>query len=252
MTRNRPIPSLTEPERDYVRALLAYEDEAILAFNKPSGLPTQVRGNRARNLDHLLWAFAKSNGKRPRLVHRIDAETSGVLVVARTQPAAAHLSESFAERRAQKTYLALVRGNLPEQNEGVIEAAIARRPGERGGEIAKIVDGGAEGAKPARTAWRVLVRKNDTALMQLTPETGRMHQIRVHLAYIGCPILGDRIYGAGRLSAERCMLHASGLVIPHPGGGTLDVSAPLPADFTARAQTAGLDIAPLAQAPASS
>jgi 23S rRNA pseudouridine955/2504/2580 synthase len=252
MSRNTPIPRLSDDQKARIRAWLIHEDAALLAFDKPAGVPVQTRGNRGESLDHLLWAFAKSNGKRPRLVHRIDAETSGVLLVARTQPAAAHLSESFAERRAQKTYLALVRGDLPEGDKGVIEAAIARRAGERGGEIAKIVDADAEGAKLSRTAWRVLARKNDTALMQLSPETGRMHQIRVHLAYIGCPILGDRTYGAGRLSAERCMLHASGLVIPQPGGGTLDLAAPLPSDFIARAEAAGLDIAPLAQAPASS
>ncbi len=252
MSRNTPIPRLSDDQKARIRAWLILEDAALLAFDKPAGVPVQTRGNRGESLDHLLWAFAKSNGKRPRLVHRIDAETSGVLLVARTQPAAAHLSESFAERRAKKTYLALVRGHLPDQDEGVIEAAIARRPGERGGEIAKIVDAGAEGAKPARTAWQVLARKGDTALLELTPETGRMHQIRVHLACIGCPILGDRTYGAGRLSAERCMLHASGLVIPQPGGGTLDLAAPLPSDFIARAKAAGLDIAPLAQAPASS
>ena len=252
MSRNTPIPHLRDEQKARIRSWLIQEDATLLAFDKPAGGPVQTRGNRGESLDHLLWTFAKSNGKRPRLVHRIDAETSGVLLVARTQPASAHLSESFAERRASKTYLALARGDLPVNDEGTIEAAITRRPGERGGEIAKVVDAEEAGAKPARTAWQVLARQGDTALMELSPETGRMHQIHVHLAHIGCPILGDRIYGAGRLSAERCMLHASRLVIPHPGGGTLDICAPLPADFIARAEAAGLGAVPLAQAHASS
>jgi 23S rRNA pseudouridine955/2504/2580 synthase len=252
MTRNTPIPTLSDDQKQRIRAWLILADAAVLGFNKPAGVPVQTRGNRGESLDHLLWAFAKSNGKRPRLVHRIDAETSGVLLVARTQPAAAHLSESFAKRRAHKSYLALVRGDLPEGDEGVIVAAIARRPGDRGGEIAKIVDSDADGARPARTAWQLLARQGDAALMQLSPDTGRMHQIRVHLAHLGCPILGDRIYGAGKLSAPRCMLHASRLVIAHPGGGTLELDAPLPEDFRARAAAAGLHSAALAPAPASS
>lgn len=241
MTRNTPVPALSEDQKDRVRTWVIHQDASVIGFNKPTGVPVQTRGNRGESLDHLLWAFARSNGKRPRLVHRIDADTSGVLVVARTHPAAAHLSDSFAERRAAKTYLALVRGTLPTGATGRIDVPIARRPGDRGGEIAQIVEADAKGAKTARTEWRVISRNADAALMTLRPETGRMHQIRVHLAHLGCPILGDRIYGAGALSAKRCMLHAARLVVPHPEGGQLDLSAPVPDDFLPLAQSLGIE-----------
>lgn len=256
MTRNAEIPPLSDEQKSRIRSWLIHEDASVLVFDKPSGVAVQTRGNRGESLDHLLWTFAKSNGKRPRLVHRIDAQTSGVLVVGRTQPAAAHLSAEFSERRARKTYFALVRGDLPDDDQGTVDAPIARRPGDRGGEIAKVVQPGEAGAKLSATRWRILIRSGAAAMMQLEPETGRMHQIRVHLAHLGCPILGDAIYGAGPLSAERCMLHAGRLVIMHPGGGALDMSAPLPADFIARAGASGLDTNrvanALAQPPASS
>jgi len=103
MSRNRDIPLISEMDQAFVRGLLMGETADVLAFNKPSGLPSQTRGNRARNLDHLLWAFARSNGKRPRLIHRLDAGTSGVIIAAKTKPAAARLSEAFAGRDVEKT-----------------------------------------------------------------------------------------------------------------------------------------------------
>lgn len=245
MTRNRPIPSLTEPESDYVRALLAYEDEAILAFNKPSGLPTQVRGNRARNLDHLLWAFAKSNGKRPRLVHRLDAGTSGILLAGRTQPAAAALSEALASRTAEKTYLALVSGALPKDDHGRIDAPILRAEVDGRDEIRA----GDPKGKPARTDWQVLARSGNAALLTLRPQTGRMHQLRVHLSHIGCPILGDDKYGGA--PAGRLMLHAASIALAHPAHGDLvTLRAPVPEDFAAICSVHGLKAA-LAETDAS-
>lgn len=227
--RNRPIPPISEADKSYMRDLLIYEDEVVLGFNKPSGLPSQVRGNRARNLDYLLWAFARRNGKRPRLVHRLDAGTSGVILAAKTQPAAASLSEAFARRRAKKTYLAIASGNLPKKSSGIFNAPIARIQTDRGSQI---MTGHAEG-KPAQTSWRILTRTEAHALFELKPQTGRMHQIRVHMAHAGCPILGDHVYGDKR-SAPRLMLHAAAIALPHPGGeGQLCVSAPPPVDFTA-------------------
>ena len=114
MTRNRDIPTLSAEAAAFARSLLIHEDAAILAFNKPSGLASQGGGGVGQSLDDLLWAFAKSNGKRPRLVHRLDLGTSGVIIAARTQPAAAFLSQAFAGRDTQKTYLALVQGILPQ------------------------------------------------------------------------------------------------------------------------------------------
>lgn len=244
MTRNRPIPNIKPEDADYVRSLLIHEDDSVLGFNKPPGLAVQTAGGRGRSLDFLLWAFAKSNGKRPRLVHRIDSGTSGVLVVARTQPAAAHLSEQFAKREAGKTYLALVSGRLPEAGEGVMATPLRKVPSDRGGREKMVAaPPAARDALAAQTRWRVLARNGISALIEARPLTGRMHQIRAHLAELGCPILGDRIYGTGKLSADRLMLHAARLEILHPQGDTLDLSAPLPEDFLAQAASLGLSIA---------
>ena len=226
MTRNRPIPHISEADKAFVRALVIHEDEAVLGFNKPSGLPSQVRGNKARNLDHLLWAFARSNGKRPRLVHRLDAGTSGVILAGKTKPAAAALAAAFEQRAVKKTYLAVVGGALPVEECGTIDVPIARIETDRG---ANIVAGHSQG-KRAVTCWRVLQRDGENALLELTPETGRMHQLRVHLAHLGCPILGDRLYGA-QASAPRLMLHALRLELPHPSGGKLVLETEFPDDF---------------------
>lgn len=226
MARNRPIPHIPEEDKAFVRSLVIHEDDAVLAFNKPSGLPSQVRGNRSQNLDHLLWAFAKSNGKRPRLVHRLDAGTSGVIVAGKTKPAAASLAAAFEQRKATKTYVAVVGGVLPSEESGVIDAPIARVETDRG---TQIIAGHKDG-KWAKTTWRVLSRGNANVLLELKPETGRMHQIRVHLASIGCPILGDHIYGE-KASAPRLMLHAQSLVLPHPNGDVLKVETDMPESF---------------------
>jgi len=184
-------------------------------------------------------AFAKSNGKRPRLVHRLDQGTSGVIVAAKTQPVAAMLSGAFAGRDVQKTYLALVKGRLPDTEEGVIDAPLVKV--EEGGKARMLVaKPGRKGAQAARTGWRVLAREGAFALMQMSPETGRMHQIRVHLMSLGCPILGDALYGEGQATAPRLMLHAAKLELPHPEGGKRVLEAPVPADFKAAAEAAGV------------
>lgn len=237
MTRNRPIPNVKPEDRVFIRSLLIYEDDKVLAFNKPAGLAVQIAGGRGRSLDFLLWAFAKSNGKRPRLVHRLDSGTSGVLVVARTQPAAAQLSEEFAKRRARKTYLALVSGELPDADEGVIDTALQKVPSDRGGREKMVpAEIGTKGALPAQTHWRILSRNGVHALVEAKPVTGRMHQIRAHLAALGCPILGDRIYGSGKLSAPRLMLHAARLAIMHPDGQEMELAAPPPEDMIQQAE----------------
>lgn len=225
MTRNRPIPHLSEVDKIFVRGLLIAETPDVLAFDKPSGLPSQTRGNRARNLDHLLWAFARSNGKRPRLIHRLDSGTSGVIIAAKTKPAAVLLSEAFAGREVEKTYLAVVSGG-PMEEVGVVDAPIARVEHDRG---SKMIAGHEKG-KRAVTRWRVVARGDDRALLELKPETGRMHQIRVHLAHVGWPILGDGIYGEVA-SAPRLMLHARRLRVPDGGGGEDVFEADAPEGF---------------------
>lgn len=241
MTRNRPIPDIKPEDAAFIRSLLIHEDEQILVFNKPPGLAVQTAGGRGQSLDFLLWAFAKSNGKRPRLVHRIDSGTSGVLVVARTQPAAAALSEQFAKRKVRKTYRAIVSGRLPADEEGTAAMPLRKVPSDRGGREKMIAARpGEKGAQQAQTHWRILSRTETHALIEASPVTGRMHQIRAHLAELGAPLLGDRIYGAGKISAARLMLHAARLEFDHPDGGALRFEAPLPDDFIAECESAGL------------
>jgi len=206
MSRNTPIPHISDEDKAFIRSLLIHKDDAVLAFNKPSGLP--------------------SNGKRPRLVHRLDAGTSGVIIAGKTKPAAAALAGAFEQRKAVKTYLAVIGGMLPDAERGTIDAPIARIETDRS---ANIVAGDKNG-KQAVTHWRVMSRRDNKALLELRPETGRMHQLRVHLAYIGCPILGDRIYG-NEASAPRLMLHAARLKLPHPDGGELKLETPAPESF---------------------
>lgn len=239
MTRNRPVPSLPQAEIAFARSLVMHEDNSLIAFDKPPGLAVQAGSGIQRSLDDLMAAFAKSNGKRPRLVHRLDQGTSGVIVAAKTQPVAAKLSEAFAGRDVQKTYLALVKGRLPDADEGVIDAPLAKV--EESGKARMIVaKPDRKGAQAARTGWRVRARNRAFSLMELAPETGRMHQIRVHLMSLGCPILGDALYGEGPSTAPRLMLHAARLDLPHPEGKRLVLESPLPEDFRQLAISAGL------------
>lgn len=230
MTRNSPVPIISERDRAYVRSLVIYEDKNIIVFNKPSGLPVQTRGNKSKNLDYLLWVFAKSNGKRPKLVHRIDAETSGVVVVAKTHPSAVHLSKVFADHNAEKTYHAIVEGEILDQSNGTIDIPLVIRPNNPN-KNAVLGHNGMKNAKPAKTLWKVLSRTGRRTLLELTPHTGRTHQLRIHMNAIGCSILGDRMYGTGRLSAKRLMLHASSLVISSPNGDKMKFEAPWPHEF---------------------
>ena len=232
--RNRPIPKLSEDQKALIRGCVVYEDAFILAFNKPTGLPVQTRGNRGTSLDHMLWAFARSNGKRPHLVHRIDAGTSGLILAAKTKPAMGFLSQEFAERRVRKTYLALVSGALPDADTGRCDTPLLKL-----GRVVKPAHLD-QGADTAQTDWSVLARASTHALIEARPLTGRMHQIRAHLADLGCPILGDPIYGAGALSAQRLMLHAQALEITRPDQTKLALEAPVPEDFQSKQVALGL------------
>lgn len=239
--RNRSIPELPEADKAFVRSLIQYEDASILAFNKPSGLPVQSRGNKALCLDELLWAFARSNGKRPRLVHRIDAGTSGLVLAAKTKPAAAALSQAFEARQVEKTYLALVAGDLPEKRGGKITAPLVKvERGDDGAPAHAIVS--ADRGQEAKTDWRLLSSADNYALFEVRPVTGRMHQIRAHLAHIGIPIVGDPLYGPDKATGQSLMLHASSLTLPHPDGKAITLNAPLPPHFIELADLNGLNI----------
>jgi tRNA pseudouridine32 synthase/23S rRNA pseudouridine746 synthase len=237
-----PPITLSEDDIAAVRSWVIHEDEAVIAFNKPAGLSSQGGRIQAHTLDDLLWAFARSNGKRPDLVHRLDRDTSGVILAAKTKPAAGFLGKAMQARRFRKTYLALVSA-APEPPSGVIDKPLLRQ--EIGREsFMRAVAPDTPGAQAALSRYRTLSASDDGALVELDPATGRMHQLRVHMASIGRPLAGDARYGgaltfAGR-AAPRLMLHAAKLVFPHPGGGYFTVEAPPPDDFEALKAAAGL------------
>jgi len=231
--------SISPEDATLARSLVLEEDATLIAFNKPSGLAVQGGSGVTRSLEDLLTAFAKSNGKQPRLVHRLDRETSGVIVAARTKPAAAFLSEAFAGRDVKKTYLAIVCGGAPSPETG--EVALALKKSSRKG--LDIMEVAADG-QSALTRYRTLAATSEAALLELSPETGRMHQLRAHMAAVGRPIAGDGKYGGfysiGGTEIPRLLLHAAALEVPHPDGGRRTFTAPLPPDFDALAQSLGL------------
>lgn len=241
MTDRSPV-SLSDADIAAVRSWILHEDEAVIAFNKPAGLSSQGGRIQAHTLDDLLWAFARSNGKRPDLVHRLDRDTSGVILAAKTRPAAGFLGKALQARRFRKTYLALLSA-APEPRAGTIETPLLRQ--EIGREsYMRAVAADTPGAQAALSRYRTLSASEDGALVELDPATGRMHQLRVHMASIGRPLAGDARYGgaltfAGR-AAPRLMLHAAKLVFPHPEGGYRTVEAHPPADFEALKAAAGL------------
>ena len=238
----RPPVSLSDDEIAAVRSWVLHEDAHVLVLSKPAGLSSQGGRIRAHTLDDLLWAFMRSNGKRPELVHRLDRDTSGVILAAKTKPAAGFLGKALQARRLDKIYLALVSA-APEPRSGTIDAPLLRQ--EIGREsYMRVVAPDAPGAQPSLSRYRTLSASNEGALVELEPKTGRMHQLRVHMASIGRPLVGDARYGgaltfAGR-AAPRLMLHAAKLTFPHPEGGRMTVEAPPPPDFAGLVEAAGL------------
>lgn len=253
MKRNYEARSVAPEDAAFVRGLVIHQDEAIIAFNKPAGLPVQTRNPDDRTLDALLAAFAKSNGKRPRLVHRLDAQTSGVIVAAKTQPAAAFLSAAFAGRDVAKVYLALAIGEALPAVAGEIDAPLARYRPKPDLELMRVARPRDEKPQAALTRWRVVASAGDAHLLAVYPETGRMHQIRAHLASIGRPIAGDPYYGGpgsvAGLEVPRLMLHAARLSAPHPSGGGFRLFAAPPAAFTDVCRRAGEALAEAARKP---
>lgn len=239
MSRNRPMPHISAEDRAYISSLLVYEDADILAFNKPSGLPSQGGTNIERSLDGLLGVYAKSNGKRPRLVHRLDTPTSGILVVGRTKPAAAALSAGFAERKMEKAYVAIVEGNLPQGTILKLDNALVKvREGGRPRMI--VAKAKRDGMQSAITHVEVLCASEAFSLVSLKPETGRMHQLRIHMSDYGYPIAGDTLYGRGAVTAGRLMLHARRITFDHPTRKRMTLEAPLPETFVDMLQAEGL------------
>ncbi len=240
--------SLTPDDIAFARSLAIYEDAHVLVLNKPAGLSSQGGRIAANTLNDLLAAFAKSNGKRPRLIHRLDRDTSGVILTAKTQPGAAFLGKAMMARRIRKTYFAIVAPGAPDPREGLIEASL-RRESQGREAYTRVCPPDHPDAQDASTRYRTLEAGPSAALVELSPRTGRMHQLRVHLASIGRPIIGDPRYGGALMLSgapvPRLMLHAAALSFPHPAGGERKVTAPIPDDMAAIiAQIEGAPIHP--------
>ncbi len=226
------------------------ETPSAIILNKPPGLATQGGSKTTKHVDGLLDAFTPAEGAanagiRPRLVHRLDKDTSGVLLIARTPGSAASFSKRFASHSARKVYWAIITG-VPEVFEGTIDAPLAKQPGT-GGEKMHVDE--VEG-KSAKTRYRVVERAgNSAAWVELEPLTGRTHQLRAHMAAIGHPIVGDGKYGGqdafltGSVS-RKMHLHARRLVISQPGEGAakIDAVADLPEHFAQTMEHMGFNV----------
>ncbi len=235
-------PRLSEEQIDFARSLVIHKDDAALVLNKPPGLATQGGTRTTEHVDGLLDALQFEAEGRPKLVHRLDKDTSGALLVARTARAAAYFSKSFSGRSARKIYWALVVG-VPDIEDGIIDLPIAKQPGT-GGEKMHVDE---KEGQPSRSRYRVVERAgNRAAWVELQPYTGRTHQLRVHMAAIGHPIVGDGKYGGqdafltGGIS-RKMHLHARRIRIDHPDDGKLDVRAELPHHFAESMATLGFE-----------
>ncbi|WP_375595429.1 RluA family pseudouridine synthase [Algihabitans albus] len=232
----------SKAEAAALHAAVLHRDAQVLALNKPAGLAVQGGPKQAKNLDALLDLLTFEAAERPRLVHRLDRDTSGVLLLARTAAAARALTGAFKQDAARKTYWALVVGKPPKAR-GLVRLALDKRAGP-GGEKVRVEAAG----KRAETRYATVAAAKGVTWLLLMPLTGRTHQLRVHCAALGCPILGDGKYGgkaafrAGLQLPKTIMLHARELALPHPDDGTtLRVRAPLPPDRQAVWQQLGFD-----------
>jgi 23S rRNA pseudouridine955/2504/2580 synthase len=228
-----PRQSLSKADRDFLAAITLYEDDDLLILNKPSGIAVQGGTKTVRHIDRLLEGLGDGPETRPRLVHRLDRDTSGVLVVAKRRSVAAKLGRAFQTRSVRKIYWALTHG-VPKPPQGKIEAALVKAAGPEGDRVRKARPGEQAKAQSAVTYYAVVDRAGQkVALVSLKPVTGRQHQLRAHLAIIGYPILGDEKYPSAAEFPEgiekTLHLHARRISFPHPSGeGVVDVTAPLP------------------------
>jgi len=236
---------LSDDQIAFARSMVISEDPAAIVLNKPPGLATQGGTGTTEHVDGLLGGLVAEDAARPKLVHRLDKDTSGALLVARTARAAAFFSKSFSGRTARKIYWAVVIG-VPSIDDGIVDLPLAKQPGT-GGEKMHVDEG--EAGQVARTRYRVIERAgNRAAFVELQPFTGRTHQLRVHMAAIGHPIVGDGKYAGqeafltGSIS-RKLHLHARRLRIDHPDGGRIDVTAEPPEHFAATLASLGFDAA---------
>jgi 23S rRNA pseudouridine955/2504/2580 synthase len=262
-------PAPSHEDEAALRAMILYEDRDLLVLNKPFGLAVQGGSGTRRHIDGMLAALPNEKGERPSLVHRLDRDTAGVLLVARSRKMAAELGEIFRSRQAQKTYWALVEGN-PKPAQGRISLYLAkgegmgdsRGPHREGVDYAarekmRVAKHGEADAQHSLTYYATVDRvPSRLAWLSMKPITGRTHQLRAHAEAIGHPIIGDPKYGTRPANDPRrndplrdiptgierkLHLLARRLVLPHPRGGTLDVTAPLPPHMAASFALLGFD-----------
>ncbi|QBK30625.1 RluA family pseudouridine synthase [Roseitalea porphyridii] len=221
-------------DADALRKMLLYEDDKVFVFNKPAGLATQGGSGVTRHIDGMLDALRNKKGEKPRLVHRLDRDTSGVLAVARTRGAAQKLTAAFRTRDTEKIYWALLKGT-PKKPEGRISTWLAREQTPDGDRM-RVVRHGEIDADHAVSRYRLIETAGQRlSWVEFEPETGRTHQLRVHALHMGCPIIGDPKYFdddpnwdfPGGIQ-KKLHLHARRLRIPHPDRGVINVTAPLP------------------------
>ena len=221
-------------DADVLAKMTLYEDAKVFVFNKPAGLAVQGGSGVSRHVDGMLEALRNKKGEKPRLVHRLDRDTSGVLVVARTRLAAMKLAEAFRARETKKTYWSLVKG-APRKREDKISTWLVKEATQDGDRM-RIAKHGEDGADHAVSYYRVVEQAGQTlSWLEMEPYTGRTHQLRVHAAHIGHPIIGDPKYFEADTNWEfpggiqnRLHLHARRILIPHPDKGVIDVTAPMP------------------------
>jgi len=245
--KRKMMPAVSDRDAAEIRKMVIHRDDWAIALNKPPGLAVQGGSGTERHIDGMLDALRFGSQQRPRLVHRLDKDTSGILVLARTGEAAKRLSQSFRDRETEKLYWAVVVG-VPPRPEGAIDLPLAKRPGAGDRETMQV---DREEGRKALTQYRMLDRAGGrAALLALWPRTGRTHQLRVHCAAIGCPILGDRKYGGQEAlfgavaDSRRLHLHARRIALPHPcGKGLLMVEAEPPPHFRRTVEAFGFSAA---------
>jgi 23S rRNA pseudouridine1911/1915/1917 synthase len=241
-----PEPVVGSPAAEDIPLTVRFSDERVLVVSKQAGLVTHpARGHTAGTLVNALLGLGEplsgAGSTRPGIVHRLDKDTSGLMIVAKDDDAQHHLVDAIRARAVERRYLALVLGVMP-AGSGTIDAPVGRHPVKR--RRMAVVAGG----KPAVTHYTVVGSSGELSLLEASLETGRTHQIRVHLAYVGHPVAGDRAYGgaterAHALGLTRPFLHAWRLKFPHPDGGrTIEVTDELPEDLTGVLESAGLEL----------